>query len=119
MTYKKNAAAKLTALSVHRLRARRARLAKRLPDLELTLYGSLQTQGRRCGKQGCACARGQLHGPYVYLAVRSGQGSRLLYVTAQLVEDVTRRVEVTRRLEAILVEISAINLELLARGQLS
>ncbi len=55
----------------------------------------------------------------MYLAVRSGQGSRLLYVTAQLVEDVMRRVEVTRRLEAILAEISAINLELLARGQLS
>lgn len=119
MTYKRSTAGKLSGLSVHRLRARRARLAKQLPDLELTLYGSLQTQGRRCGKQGCACAQGQLHGPYVYLAVRSGEGSRLLYVTAQLVEDVTRRVEVTRRLEAILSQISSINLELLARGQLS
>lgn len=110
---------KLGRLSVQRLRARRARLVKQLPDVELTLYGSLQTQGRRCGKQGCSCVEGSLHGPYVYLAVRGGQGGRLVYVTAQLVEDVTRRVEVTRRLEAVLAEISAINLELLARGELS
>jgi len=112
---------KLGSLSVRQLRARRARLAGRLPDVELTLHGSLQTQSRRCGKQGCYCAEGegQRHGPYVYLAVRGGEGRRLLYITAQLIEDVTRRVEVTRQLEATLVEISAINLELLARGELS
>lgn len=106
---------------MRQLRGRRARLAKQLPDVELTLHGSLQTQSRRCGKQGCSCAgaEGQLHGPYVYLAVRGGEGSRLLYITAQLIEDVTRRVEVTRQLEAVLLEISAINLELLARGELS
>ena len=51
--------------------------------------------------------------------MRGGEGRRLLYITAQLIEDVTRRVEVTRQLEAALVEISAINLELLARGELS
>lgn len=106
---------------MRQLRARRTRLVGQLPDVELTLRGSLQTQSRRCGKRGCYCAEreGQLHGPYVYLAVRGGEGSRLLYITARLIEDVTRRVEVTRQLEAVLVEISAINLELLARGELS
>lgn len=108
----------LGRLSVRQLRARRARLARQLPNVELTLHGSLQRQSRRCGKQGCSCAEGQLHGPYVYLTLRSGEGSRLLYITAQLVEDVTRRIEVTRRLEAVLAQISAINLELLTRGEL-
>ena len=109
----------LTDLNVGHLRARRARLARQLPDVELTLRGSLQTQGRRCGKEGCWCAGGELHGPYVYLAVRSGRRTRLLYIAADLAEDVKRRVEVTVRLEGVLAEISAINLELLARGELS
>jgi len=109
----------LSRLSVQQLRTRRARLARHLPDVALTLHGALQTQRRRCSKQGCSCAEGQLHGPYVYLAVRSGERSGLLYITAELVKDVTRRVEVTRRLEAVLGQISVINLELLARGELS
>lgn len=109
----------LASLTVRQLVGRRARLARQVPDVELTLRGSVQTQGRRCGKQGCRCAEGELHGPYVYLAVRSGRGSRLLYIAAELAEEVRRRVEVTGRLEEILAEISAINLELLARGELS
>jgi len=115
MVYKKS----LASLSARQLRGRRARLARRLPDVELTLRGSLQTQSRRCGKQGCCCAAGELHGPYVYLAVRTGQRTRLLYITADVAEDVKQRVELTARLEQVLAEISAINLELLDRGELN
>jgi hypothetical protein len=73
---------------------------------------------RRCGKAGCGCAAGQLHGPYVYLSRRTDERTGLLYVPGEMVEDVTRRVEITGRIEATLAEISAINLELLARGEL-
>jgi hypothetical protein len=115
MAYKR----KLSDLSVRELRVRRARLARGLPDVEQTLRGSLQTQSRRCGKEGCRCAAGELHGPYVYLSVRSGERTRLLYIAAGLAEKVKQRVELTSRLERALAEISAINLELLARGGLS
>ena len=108
----------LGALSVRQLRARRASLARRLPDVQATLRGSLQSQSRRCGKEGCRCAQGELHGPYVYLSVRTGGRSGLLYVPADLAEAVAKRVEVTGRIEAAMAEISAINLELLARGEL-
>ena len=107
-----------TSWNVRRLRARRTQLARQLPDVELTLRGSLQTQSRRCGKAGCRCAAGELHGPYVYLAVRRGQRTQLLYIAADLAAEVERRVELTSRLEDILAAISAINLELLARGEL-
>ncbi len=80
--------------------------------------GSLQSQRRSCGKEGCRCARGELHGPYVYLAVRTGERNRLVYVPAELAEQVQRRVAVSERIQATLAEISAINLELLARGEL-
>ena len=111
MTYKNP---KLTELTVRQLRARRRRLAKGLPDLEAVLRGSLVAQGRRCGKAGCRCTRGELHGPYVYLQV----GGRLVYVPAMLAHAVRSYLEVSGRLRALLEEISAINLELLARREL-
>lgn len=101
------------------LRQRRRRLVGRLPDVGEVLHGSVARQGRRCGKAGCRCARGELHGPYTYLSVTGPGGrSRLVYVPADLVEVVSRRVATTARIEAVLDEISAINLELLARREL-
>src|SRR2546428_14150684 len=115
MSYK----TKLRTLNVRQLRARRSRLARTVPDVEATLRGAVQRQMRQCGKAGCRCADGELHGPYMYLSVRMGGGSRLLYVPAEAVNAVKRRVQVTGRIEAALAEISAINLELLARGELA
>ena len=36
----------------------------------------------RCGKPGCRCARGALHGPYYYLFWRAGGRLRKRYVKA-------------------------------------
>ena len=108
----------LAKLSVRRLRARRRRLARSLGDPETTLRGSLHGQGRRCGKPGCRCADGELHGPYLYLSVRGAAASaRLVYVPAALADAVRRRVSLTAAAEAALAEISAINVELLTRRE--
>jgi len=115
----KNQSPDLAQLSFRQLRARRRKLARGLPDLEDLLRGSLVSQERRCGKAGCRCTRGELHGPYVYLSVgRGGRGARLLYVPAALAETVRRRVGLTEAAEAALAEISAINVELLGRREL-
>ena len=117
MVYKK--ADDLSNLTVRQLRARRRRLVKGLPDFEAVLRGSLVDQGRRCGKAGCRCARGELHGPYLYLAVGRGPAlSRLVYVPSSLEERVRSRVELTAAAEKALEEISAVNLELLRRREL-
>jgi hypothetical protein len=109
----------LEASSVRQLRARKRRLARALPAAEETLRGAMLTQGRRCGRPGCRCARGELHGPYTYLSLGRERGrSRLLYVPAALVEAVRRRVEASVRVEAALSEISEINAELLRRREL-
>lgn len=109
----------LAQLSARQLRARRHRLAAGLPDVEALLRGALVDQHRRCGKEGCRCTQGQLHGPYTYLATSRVRGrSRLLYVPAALVELVRRRVDQTAQVEAVLAEIAAINAELLARREL-
>src|SRR6266496_702029 len=110
----------LTELTVRQLKTRRRRLARGLPDLEAVLQGSLVAQRRRCGKQGCRCTRGELHGPYVYLSLARGRaGARLVYVPSRLAEEVRRRVDAADAAQAALGEISAINLELLRRRELT
>jgi len=104
----------LRGLSAAELRSRRDRLAAGLPRAAQFLAGSLVEQRRRCGKEGCRCARGELHGPYVYLAV----AGRMVYVPATLAGAVRSRLEVSARLRQVLEEISAVNLELLARREL-
>jgi len=106
----------LTGLTVRALRARRRRLASGLSDVEALLRGTVVSQGRRCGKETCRCASGQLHGPYTYLSVpRPGRRPRLVYVPAELAQTVSGQVAVAARVEAVLAEITAINTELLAR----
>jgi len=108
----------LSGLSTRSLLARRARLVARLGDAEQLLVGSLVEQTRRCGKAGCRCADGELHGPYVYFAPRTAGRGRLRYVPAALLEVVRRCVHTGAEVEAVLAEISAINAELLARREL-
>ncbi len=104
----------LAVLSAPGLRQRRDRLVAGLPQAAGFLAGSLLEQRRRCGKEGCRCARGDLHGPYAYLSV----AGRMLYVPAVLAEAVRARLEVSKRLRETLEEISAVNLELLSRREL-
>jgi len=110
--------ADLSSLSVRQLRARRRRLAASLADPQVKLAGSLVSQMRRCGKEGCRCIQGDLHGPYVYLSISRGADRRLVYVPAELAEVVRQHLTLTAQIESTLAGISAINLELLARRQL-
>ncbi len=109
----------LSGLGLRQLRERRRRIASQIPDLEIIIAGSLQTQRRRCGKEGCRCARGELHGPYLYLSLRAGGRTRMIYVPAGLAGEVRQAVTASAGVRAALAEISAINLELLRRGRLS
>lgn len=99
--------------------ARRRRLASRLGDVEQVLAGSLVEQTRRCGKAGCRCAEGDGHGPYAYFAPRTAGRGRMRYVPSGLVTAVRARLARGEQVEAVLVEISAINAELLARRELT
>jgi hypothetical protein len=105
-------------MSVVALQDQRHALTLQLSGMEGMLRGSLQRQFRRCGKAGCRCADGEPHGPYIYLAVRTTGRRGMVYVPAEAVQKVEKRLEVTSRIEAVLEEISAINIELLSRGEL-
>jgi hypothetical protein len=105
-------------LSTRDLLARRRGLAARLGDLEQVLLGSVVEQTRRCGKASCQCASGDRHGPYFYLTPRRGRAG-MRYVPAALMPVVRSYLLQGQQVEAVLAEISAINVELLARRELA
>lgn len=109
---------RLSELSVRRLLARRRRLVAGLSEPERTLRGVVLREGRRCSSEGCRCRRGELHGPYSYLAVYADGRSRTIYVPAAVQAACEASVELTQRNDALLAEISQINLELLRRRAL-
>src|SRR5512133_1524050 len=106
----------LSLLSVRQLRARRRALAARLGDVQQVLAGSLTEQSRRCGRAGCRCADGELHGPYAYFTPRPAGRGRARYVPAALAQVVRRYLH--REAEAVLAEFSAMNAGLRARREL-
>lgn len=112
------AAPRLSELSVRQLRSRRRRLAAGVSGPERTLRGVLLCEGRRCSSAGCRCRRGELHGPYTYLAVYADGRSRTIYVPQAARALVEQHVAGTQRNEALLSEIAQINLELLLRRAL-
>ena len=112
------ASSQISDVSVRQLLARRRRLAAGLSEPERTLRGVLLHKGRRCSSGGCRCRSGELHGPYSYLAVYADGRSRTIYVPQVLDEVAAAHVELTQRNEALLAEISRINLELLRRRAL-
>lgn len=106
-------------MTVRQLRTRRRRLARSLPDVEALIAGSVVDQGRRCGKEACRCASGDLHGPYTYVVLpRQGGRSRTVYVPAAAADAVRRGASLSSRVRDALEEISALNIELLSRGAL-
>jgi hypothetical protein len=112
------ASSQISDLSVRQLLARRRRLGAGLFEPERTLRGVLLSEERRCSSEGCRCRRGELHGPYSYLAVYADGRSRTIYVPAAAQAVCEASVAVTQRNEALLSEISQINLELLRRRAL-
>jgi hypothetical protein len=106
-------------MTVRQLRARRRRLARSMPDVEELISGSVVEQGRRCGKEGCRCATGELHGPYIYVVLpREGGRTPTVYVPAAAAQAVRHGAALSAQVREALEEISAINVELLARGAL-
>ena len=108
----------LLELTERQLYALRKRLAAGVKDPALWLRGALVSDMRRCSNERCRCRSGELHGPYSYLTVYSDGRSRMVYVPKALAGIAAEYVEATRRGEALMLEISRVNLELLRRRAL-
>jgi hypothetical protein len=58
-------------------------LAQSLLRVQEQVQGSLFERYGGCGKQGCACGEGHLHGPYHVLTTRGGGGSGFSYLEGE------------------------------------
>ena len=105
-------------LSTSDLLARRRGLVESLGDVEHVMLGSIVEQTRKCGKTGCRCAVDEPHGPYTFLTTRRGRRG-MRYVPSSLIPVIDAYLRRGQQAEAALAEISAINVELLARRELS
>jgi hypothetical protein len=65
--------------------------------LPKTLPGAVCQQWVRCGRPGCRCARGSLHGPYFYRFWRHGGRLRKQYVRAADVVRVRAQCQARRK----------------------
>jgi hypothetical protein len=108
----------LSELTERQLYGLRKRLAAGVHDPAVTLRGALTVDMRRCSNVRCRCRSGELHGPYSYLTVYRDGRSRMVYVPKTLAAVCAEHVDATRRGEALMLEISQVNLELLRRRAL-
>ena len=69
-------------------------------SLPKMLPGVVCAQWRKCGKAGCRCARGDLHGPYFARFWRQGGRLRKAYIRKADVEDVRGRCQARRQVRA-------------------
>jgi len=110
---------RLRRTSTLALRQRKAARLRQLaipPDL---LRASYVERFTTCGKANCACARGQKHGPFYYLAsgLVPGRVLKFLLNTPAQQHDGRQGVAAYQQLWAGLEELSQINAELLRRGE--
>jgi hypothetical protein len=88
----------------------RGRLARSLGAMREMLPGSFVERRRKCGKPTCHCANGKdLHTQFL-LSVFSEGATKTYNVPAEMAEEVQRKVQIRKDLEAIVEQICQINL---------
>ena len=95
------------SLSAAEIRRERARLARRLGRRGEIMKGSLVMRSTRCGEPGCKCAKGEKHGPYLYVSVFREGRTRSVYVPQHLEREVRRWVENYRAFKKLSAVISS------------
>lgn len=110
---------KLRRTSTLALRQRKAALRRQLAIPPHFLRASYVERFTTCGKANCACAQGQKHGPFYYLAsgLTPGHVLKFLLKTPDQQRDARQGVTAYQQLWEGLEELSQINAELLRRGE--
>lgn len=101
------------------LRQRKEALVRHLSVPPHFLRASYVERFTACGKANCACAQGQKHGPFYYLAsgLKPGRVLKFLLKTPAQQEQGQQGVAAYQQLWQGLEELSQINAELLRRGE--
>lgn len=77
------------------------------------IQGTMVSLYRRCGKKGCACQKGDGHGPAYYISIKENNKTRMVYIPTVLEKEVRKRMVKHRKVKRLLREISRINIQTL------
>ncbi len=95
----------------------RGRLVRSLSALREMLPGSFVERRRRCGKPDCRCANGEYLHPQFQVSLLVGGKPRTFNISAELAEEVRRRVEMHKRFRRTEDAICQINLRRFLRRE--
>ena len=98
-------------LSLKRFKAEMEML-RNLSRKEL-LYGSVVKKYKACGKGGCKCTRGLLHGPFYYLTYKVEGKTKMIFIRKHLWEKAVKLNENYKKWRKLRAEISKIGKEIL------
>ena len=77
------------------------------------LYGSVVKKYKACGKAGCKCTRGELHGPFYYLSFKKDKKTKMIFIRRHLWEKVIKLNNNYRKWRKSRADISKINRKIL------
>lgn len=100
------------------LLSERQKLLSELSRLSVIIHGSYFERYSTCSRPGCACHKGERHGPRAYVAGRAQGKPRQYYIRKGQVDVVRRGIQQYHRMLEMADRISDINLELARAGRL-
>ena len=98
-------------LSLERFKAEMEML--RVYSRKKMLYGSVIKKYKACGKGGCKCTRGALHGPFYYLTYKEGKKTKMIFIKKNLWEVAIKLNNNYRKWRKLRADISKIGKEIL------
>jgi len=77
------------------------------------LSGSVVKKYKACGKGGCKCTKGLLHGPFYYLTFKEGKKTRMIFIKKNLWDKAIKLNDNYRKWRKLRADISKISKEIL------
>jgi len=77
------------------------------------LYGSVVKKYKACGKGGCKCTKGFLHGPFYYLTYKEDKKTKMIFIKKNMWEAVIKLNDNYRELRKLRADISKIGKKIL------
>ncbi|MCL5070430.1 MAG: hypothetical protein M1308_05985 [Actinobacteria bacterium] len=78
------------------------------------LYGSIVKKYKACGKGGCKCTRGDLHGPFYYLTFKEDKKTKMIFLRKHIWERALKLNNNYKKWRKMRADISKINGKILA-----
>ncbi len=93
---------------------KRRKIARKIPNIEECIRGSLVIMNRVCGKPNCHCLKGQKH-KAIYISQSHAGKTRMFYIPASKEQRAHQYIKNYRKIRGILNRLSDVNLRLLTR----